>query len=190
MEWETDFIRRTLRYTITRGYNPVKYLDPDGKQDKCSDYLFGMLSTSSNSFDILASLFYFSSNGDTRAQQKLSAIGYEIHEAGRDQLTEISDKSATGSLLFLCVGQPEVSGVLEAVSLGADGVLLLDTLVTSVNSRDAKPLFKELGFMVVSYGVGKSASMGADIVGSKYLAISTAKASVNFAIVNKSMVRS
>ena len=115
------------------GNNPVKYTDPDGR----SDLLNFLYNTFQNSYGSEGADFLFNtdpslklmvvmdaaSKGDVSAQAQLK---WAFHEASREILSEISEKSASASVVCLAIGCPQGASFLGGISMTADGVLLCD----------------------------------------------------------------
>ncbi|GHT80194.1 hypothetical protein FACS1894130_11000 [Spirochaetia bacterium] len=117
------------------GNNPVKYTDPDGRMPGDSIFGFSLdpisdiknfISQFDPSFK-LASLFNAASNGDKSAQV---LSGYIVHEASRDVLQQISDKSNTATIAFLAVGAVEAAGFASGVGMVADIALAIDDAIS------------------------------------------------------------
>ena len=174
------------------GNNPVKYEDPDGKQDFLS-YLYQMFENSYGSegadyiFNNDSSIKFMctvdaAANGDPHAQKVLK---YAFHEASREMLVEISEKSGYASLAFLAVGCPEGAAVFGAVSTAADGLLAVDNFITALKNSngDYSDAFKNLakdgapivgglvfsaGAKAVANGVSKSINITVGSTGRYY----------------------
>jgi RHS repeat-associated protein len=119
------------------GNNPVKYVDPDGEQQFPGLYgprdYFDFLDFIGDPFARLLNLFRRADNGDQSAK---TLLGMMWHEAGRDTLKEISDGSSIATLAFLAFGVPEGAAVASGVGLVADGLLVLDDIISG-NYGDA-----------------------------------------------------
>ena len=120
------------------GNNPIKFVDPTGKRDFLSflyDYYqssFGsegadFLFNNDPSLKLMVTMDA-ASKGDVSAQAQLK---WAFHEASRELLSEISEKSGYASLAFLAVGCPEGAGVFGVISMTADGILAIDDIILS-----------------------------------------------------------
>ena len=72
--------------------------------------------------------------GDPQAKQQLKQAAYL---ASKEVLHEISDKCSYASLFFLAIGCPEVAAVTGAISMAADGLLILDEAFIEKNYKGA-----------------------------------------------------
>ena len=142
------------------GNNPVKYLDPDGRTDFSSS-LYDLCENTygTENADILfnndPSIRFMCTvdaalNGDVHAQKQLK---YAFHEAGREMLNEISEKSGYATLVFLAVGCPEGAAVFDVISMIADGILAVDDIIQG-NIREG---LIEGAILVTSFAAGKGA---------------------------------
>ncbi len=140
------------------GNNPVRYIDPDGKTDFLG-FIYNMLQQSygseganhicqnDSSIQFICTVDA-ATKGDAHAQAHLK---YAFHEAGREMLGEISEKSGYASLSFLAVGCPEGAGVFGAISMTADGILAVDDLIHG-NIREG---LSEGAILLASFTAGK-----------------------------------
>lgn len=88
-------------------------------------------------------------NGDPHAQKVLK---YAFHEASREMLVEISEKSGYASLAFLAVGCPEGAAVCGYISMGADAILAIDDIIYG----NFKEGLTEGVVLVASFSAGKA----------------------------------
>ena len=140
--------------------NPIMYIDPDGRKDFLS-YLYELFQ---NAYGTGGADYLFNNdpsikfmctvdaaaNGNVHAQAQLK---YAFYEAGREMLTEISEKSGYASLAFLAVGCPEGAGVFGVISMTADGILTVDDIIHG-NIREG---LTEGAILVASFAAGKGA---------------------------------
>jgi RHS repeat-associated protein len=119
------------------GNNPVKYVDPDGEEGEFGIYgsrgFFDLGSFVGDPFCRLLDLFHKADSGDQAAK---AYLGMVWHQAGRKILEQTSDHSSKATLVFLAVGAPEAAAVSSAVGSIADGLLMLDDIL-SENYEDA-----------------------------------------------------
>ena len=104
----------------------MRYVDPDGRMPSVPYITFDDFKSILLRLDPWAKLMNLmnkASNGDEGAQVILN---YVFHEASREVLSEISEKSGYVSLAFLAVGCPEGAGVFNGISMAADVILALD----------------------------------------------------------------
>ena len=150
--------------------NPVRYIDPDGRQGMPSLSLQDMWNVISR-VDPMAKLFNLfnaAGNGDVSAQ---NALKYITREVGRDMLQQVSDVSSNASLVFLCVGAPEATAITSTIGLICDGVLAVDTFL---NEDKVKGVVDSL-FIVAGVVAGKTVGKALDNVVDKGLCISIGK---------------
>jgi hypothetical protein len=119
------------------GNNPIKLKDPDGCEDGLGIYgireYFDLLNIFGEPFARLFNLFHAADAGDESAKTYLS---YLWHQAKRATLETVSDKSSTATLAFIAFGAPEAAAFAKGVGLVADGLLIIDDILSG-NYRDA-----------------------------------------------------
>lgn len=74
------------------------------------------------------------SSGDSVAQDK---VKYICHEASREILKEISEKSGYASWYFLAVGCPEGTGLFGGISTAADVALIIDDVFQGLKANSS-----------------------------------------------------
>ena len=129
----------------------MRYVDPDGRMPSVPYITFDDFKSILLRLDPWAKLMNLmnkASNGDEGAQVILN---YVFHEASREVLSEISEKSGYVSLAFLAVGCPEGAGVFNGISMAADGILALDDIIHG-NIREG---WTEGTILVASFAAGK-----------------------------------
>lgn len=145
---------KNLRLYHYAGNNPLKYIDPTGKNDSLS-FLYEMLEQSYGSegadyiFENDSSIQFMctvnaASNGNIHAQKQLK---YSFHEVCRETLNEISEKSNYASLVLLVIGQPEGAAIFSSISTAADILLALDDF----NNRNFGEAAKKGGLIIAGY---------------------------------------
>ena len=149
------------------GNNPIKYTDPDGRENfldmfyrwceeafgaDSADYLF----ENDTSIKFMCTVDA-AANGDEHAQALLK---YAFHEASREVLKDISEKSGYMSLVCLAIGCPEGSTFFGGVSIAADGILAIDDFIQG-NYEQAK---KEAVVLVAGIIISKGLEAGAKAI--------------------------
>ena len=147
--------------------NPIKYTDPDGRENFLdmlyrwceqafgtygADYLF----ENDTSIKFMCTVDA-AANGDEHAQELLK---YAFHEASREVLKDISEKSGYMSLVCLAIGCPEGSTFFGGVSIAADGILAIDDFIQG-NYEQAK---KEAVVLVAGIIISKGLEAGAKAI--------------------------
>lgn len=154
------------------GNNPVKYRDPDGEQGVPGIYgprdFFDFGAFVGEPFSMLLSLFRRADGGDQAAK---SCLGAMWHEANRDVLKQVSDGSSKATLLFLAVGAPEAAAVSSGVGLVADGLLVLDDIISG-NYGDA---MVNGAILVAGVALNKAAGKIVNSVADRAIGISVGK---------------
>ena len=120
------------------GNNPVRYIDPDGRMPSVPYITFDdfkLILLRLDPWAKLMNLMNKASNGDEGAQVILN---YVFHEASRELLSEISEKSGYASLAFLAVGCPEGAGVFGGISMAADAILAIDDWIQGNREQAVK----------------------------------------------------
>jgi RHS repeat-associated protein len=139
------------------GNNPVKYVDPDGRESSPS--IFGSSENFWNFWDSFLgpiSAFF----GNQNAQQRITQTGqYYLQEFDKTAvaaLTTTSEASSKATIFFLAIGQPEAAAASAAVDLAAQALLAARDVV---NGDVAKGL-NEGTFIVSGLVVGNLVANG------------------------------
>ena len=130
------------------GNNPVKYTDPDGKE-QITFNLKDFLNLTTDPFNAMHNEMLAADNGDKNAQARLN---YVFHEAGRETLKETSSTLNDMALVSLCIGFPEGAGVFGTAANVCDFALLLDDAFVNKSSTLKKDALIFIAGVVYSEG--------------------------------------
>ena len=130
------------------GNNPVKYTDPDGREQLPFN-IKDFLNLTSDPFNAMHNEMLAADSGDRNAQARLE---YVFHEAGRETLKQTSSTLNDMALVSLCIGFPEGAGVFGTAANVCDFALLLDDAFVNKSSTVKKDAVLFIAGIVYSKG--------------------------------------
>ena len=119
------------------GNNPVKYIDPDGKQSLGFSF-HDFINLLDIAGDPTAKLYNEMKRADSGDEYAKANLKYIFHEAGRETLKQASSKFNDMAIISLCLGCPEGTTVFGTAATVCDAVLAIDSLVTNLQNSKTK----------------------------------------------------
>ncbi|MBB5218706.1 hypothetical protein HNP77_001075 [Treponema rectale] len=115
------------------GNNPVKYIDPDGKQSLSFSFqdFINLLDSAGDPSVKVYNEMRRADSGDEFAKARLK---YIFHEASKETLKQASSKLSDMAIISLCMGFPEGTTVFGNAAGACDLALAIDSLVTDLSN--------------------------------------------------------